>query len=45
MLAEEITREFPELERYVDEVIETTGGGRGKRQPVKDEAQENIEVD
>lgn len=45
MLAEEIRKEFPELESYVDEVIENTGGIREKRQPVKGEDMERIEVD
>jgi hypothetical protein len=45
VLAEEIRKEFPELERYVDEVIENTGGIREKNQPVKHEDRERIEVD
>jgi hypothetical protein len=43
-LAEEIRKEFPELEDYVDEVIENTGGVREPRQRVKHEG-ERIEVD
>ena len=45
MLAEEIRKEFPELDSYVDEVIQNTGGVRDKRAPVKHEERERIEVD
>jgi hypothetical protein len=45
VLAEEIRKEFPELETYVDEVIENTGGVREKNQPVKREDREKIELD
>lgn len=45
MLAEEIRKEFPELEEYVDEVIENTGGVREQMQRVKHEDRETIEVD
>ena len=43
MLAEEIRKEFPELEEYVDEVIENTGGVTEEKQRVEDG--ETIEVD
>jgi hypothetical protein len=43
-LAEEIRKEFPELDDYVDEIIENTGGVREPRQQVKHEG-ERIEVD
>lgn len=45
MLAEEIRKEFPELESYVDEVIENTGGVRETRQQVQRENGDRIEVD
>jgi hypothetical protein len=44
-LAEEIRKEFPELEEYVDEVIENTGGVREARQPSNHQDGERIEVD
>jgi hypothetical protein len=44
-LAEEIRKEFPELESYVDEVIQNTGGVCEPRQQVKCENRERIEVD
>ena len=45
VLAEEIRKEFPELESYVDEVIENTGGVRESKQQVKLENRDRIEVD
>jgi hypothetical protein len=44
-LAEEIRKEFPELESYVDEVIENTGGVRAPREAAKHENNDNIQVD
>jgi hypothetical protein len=38
-------KEFPELETYVNEVIENTGGVREPRQRIKREDGERIEVD
>ena len=34
MLAEEIKKEFPELQDHVEEVIENTGGVRDPREPL-----------
>jgi hypothetical protein len=45
VLAEEIKKEFPELESYVDEVIENTGGLREPKQKVQRENRDKIEVD
>ena len=45
VLAEEIRKEFPELEDYVDEVIKNTGGVREPQEHVKREDGERIEVD
>ncbi len=45
MLAEEIRKEFPDLDNYVDEVIENTGGVRESKQQVKRENGDRIEVD
>jgi hypothetical protein len=45
VLAEEIRKEFPELEEYVDEIIENTGGVTEEKQRVKHEDGETIEVD
>jgi len=44
-LAEEIRKEFPELESYVDDVIQNTGGVRGGHDPVKHENNDQIRVD
>jgi len=45
VLAEEIRKEFPELDSYVDEVIENTGGVREKKNSIKNENRDRIEVD
>jgi hypothetical protein len=44
-LAEEIRKEFPDLESYVDEVIQNTGGIRESKDQVKRENRDKIEVD
>jgi hypothetical protein len=44
-LAEEIRKEFPDLESYVDEVIQNTGGIRESKDQVKLENRDKIEVD
>jgi len=45
VLAEEIRKEFPDLDEYVDQVIENTGGVREPRTRVKTEPRETIQVD
>ena len=44
-MADEIRKEFPELDELVDEVIENTGGTREHRVQVKREDKETIEID
>jgi len=44
-LAEEIRKEFPELDNYVDAVIQNTGGVRRRHDPVKHENNDQIRVD
>jgi hypothetical protein len=43
-LAEEIRKEFPELEDFVDEVIENTGGTKEHGQ-IKQEDKDHIVID
>lgn len=45
VLAEEIRKEFPELEEFVEEVIENTGGQREKGPQVKEEDKDHIVID
>jgi hypothetical protein len=45
VLAEEIRKEFPELESDVEAVIENTGGVREPKQQVRRENRDGIEVD
>jgi mediator of RNA polymerase II transcription subunit 10 len=45
VLAEEIRKEFPELDEFVEEVIQNTGGKREQDPHVKEEDKDHIVID